>query len=265
MIHTMEYRNGKKYKVIGKFGGELTMEDVTSLNEIIKTVKKYFLLIISLVILAVGIAAAVSYYVMTPIYQASTQILINQQQNEQDPFNTQDIQMNLQLIETYSVIIKSPFILSKVIKQLELDTTPDLLTKKIIVNSEQNSQVVTIHVQDSNMSKGVEIANTTVEILQAEIRTLMNVDNIHVLSPAVQVKNQPPIKPDPILNMSVAGIIGLMLGIGFAFLLEYLDMTVKTQEDVEKFTGLPIIGVVSPISDKEVSQKMTPKDRGDKR
>lgn len=237
------------------------MEETISLQELIKIIRKRFFLIISLVILAVGIAGAASYYLLTPIYQASTQILVNQQQSEQNPFNAQDIQMNLQLIETYSVIIKSPVILSKVIKKLELDTSPDLLAEKIAVNSAQNSQVVNISVQDPSMHKAIDIANTTVDVFQEDIRTLMNVDNVKILSPAVQLKNQTPIKPDPILNMAVGGVIGLMLGLGVAFLLDYLDMTVKTELDIESLTGLPIIGLVSLISDKEINGTKQSRDR----
>ena len=232
----------------------MPLEDMISLQELIRTIKKYFFLILSLVILAVGIAGLWSYYFSTPIYQATTQILVNQQKSKQNQFNSQDIQMNLQLIETYNVIISSPIILSKVIDKLELDTSPDLLAKKIKVNSAQNSQVVNISVQDPNLRSAVDIANSTVEVFQEEIRTLMNVDNVKILSPAVKVKNQIPIKPDPILYMAVAGVIGLLLGIGITFLMDYLDITVKTEQDVEMLTELPIMGLVSHISDKEISR-----------
>ena len=186
----------------------------------------------------------------------STQVLVNQQRNEQNSFTSQDIQLNLQLIDTYSVIIRSPIILSKVISNLELDTTPELLAKKITVSSAQNSQVVNISVQDSNIRIAVNIANATVDVFQAEIQHLMNVDNVKILSPAIELKNQIPIKPDPILNSVIAGVIGLLLGIGIAFLLDYLDITVKTEQDVEKLTGLPTIGIVSHISGKEVAKQV---------
>lgn len=186
----------------------------------------------------------------------STQILVNQQRNEQSSFTSQDIQLNLQLIDTYSVIIRSPIILSKVISKLDLDTTPDLLAEKITVTSAQNSQVVNITVHDPNIRIAVDIANATVEVFQTEIQHLMNVDNVKILSPAIELKNQLPIKPDPILNSVVAGVIALLLGIGISFLLDYLDLTVKTEQDVEKLTGLPIIGIVSHISGKEVSKQV---------
>ena len=227
------------------------MEDTISLQELFKTVRKRLVLIMSIVIFAVTIAGVVSYNYLTPIYEATTQILINQQKSEQSQFNSPDIQTNLQLINTYNVIIKSPAILSKVIEKMELNTTPALLEKKITVNSAQNSQVVNVSIQNPNPQKAVEIANTTAEVFQEEIQILMNIDNVNILSPAVHIENQAPIKPDPILNMAIAAVIGMMLGVGITFLLEYLDTTVKTEQDIEELLALPILGLISPISNKK--------------
>ncbi|CAM3267925.1 Wzz/FepE/Etk N-terminal domain-containing protein [Filibacter tadaridae] len=223
------------------------MEETISLQDLFKTLKKRLVLILVAVVLAVTAAGVISFLFLTPIYQASTQILVNQQKVEQSQFNAQDIQTNLQLINTYNVIIKSPAILSKVIKNLDLDTTPAALSGKLTVNSEQDSQVVSISVQDPEAFRAVDIANTTAIVFQEEIQKLMNVDNVNILSKAIPAENPAPIKPDPYLNMAIAAVIGLMLGVGIAFLLEYLDTTVKTEDDIEELLGLPILGLISPI------------------
>jgi capsular polysaccharide biosynthesis protein len=49
------------------------------------------------------------------------------------------------------------------------------------------------------------------------------------------------------LNMLIAFFIGLMVSVGIVFLLEYLDNTVKTQEDVEKLIGIPVIGIIPMV------------------
>lgn len=231
------------------------MEETISLQELFKTLKKRMGLIFSTTLLAIIIAGVISYFYLTPIYQASTQILVNQQKVEQQQFNTQDIQMNLQLINTYNVIITSPAILGKVIENLDLDITPALLKNQITVNSAQNSQVVNVSVQDPEPHKAVDIANTTAEVFQEEVQRLMNVDNVNILSPAIHVENPSPIKPNKTLNMAIAAVIGLMIGVGLAFLLEYLDTTVKTEQDVEELLGLPILGLISTISDKDMLSK----------
>ena len=91
------------------------------------------------------------------------------------------------------------------------------------------------------------IANTTAEVFKKEIVTIMNVDNVSILAEATVGENQAPIKPQPLLNIAIALVVGLMAGVGLAFLLEYLDNTVKNEQDIEKLLGLPVLGTIAMI------------------
>lgn len=228
------------------------MEETISLQELAKTLRKRISLIAILTILAITISGVISYVLITPIYQASTQILINQEKVDTTALNPANIQTDLQLINTYNVIIKSSAILNKVIQELNLSTTSSILADQITVNSEENSQVVNITVQDENPKQAVDIANTIASVFQQEVKPLMNVDNVNILAAAQLPENPSPVKPNPMLNMAIAAVVGLMLGVGIAFLLEYLDTTIKTEQDVEDSLQWPIVGVISPIPDSEM-------------
>ncbi|MES9740255.1 Wzz/FepE/Etk N-terminal domain-containing protein, partial [Peribacillus frigoritolerans] len=193
------------------------------------------------------ISGTISYFLLTPVYQSSTKILVNQKQSENQLDSTQ-IRSNIDMINTYSVIIKSPAILEKVIDELELDQSVDQLSQKITINSQENSQVFSLTVQDSNPSKAVEIANTVSSIFQKEIKDIMNVDNVTVLAKAEIKENPTPVKPNPLLNIAIAIVFGLMAGIGLAFLLEYMDNTIKDEGDIERLLELPILGSIQKIS-----------------
>jgi len=238
------------------------VEETISLYDIFKVLKKRIVLILSITIISTLAAAIISFYVLTPIYQASTQILVNQKTSEQQTqIQTTDIQTNLQLINTYNVIIKSPVILSKVIEILDLNTTPSALSNQITVSNANNSQVVNISVQDEQAFLAVDIANTVAQVFQEEVKELMNVDNVNILSPAELPENPSPVKPNKMLNMAIALVIGLMVGVGLAFLLEYLDTTIKTEHDVEELLGLPILGFVSKITDANSEVPLTVKSK----
>lgn len=230
------------------------MEETISLHDLFRVLRRRFVLIFSTALFAVTLTGVISYLFLTPIYEASTQILINQKQTEQFQVSSQDIQTNIQLINTYTVIIKSPAILTKVIETLDLNTTPVLLEEKIKVETTQDSQVIKISVNDPEHHKSVDIANTIVEVLQEEIQELLNVNNVYILSPAVYDENPLPVKPNPLLNMTIAAISGLMIGVGIAFLINYLDMTVRTERDIEELLGLPVIGIVSPITEVDANK-----------
>lgn len=230
------------------------MEETISLQELFQTLKKRMRLILSITLIATILSAIVSYFLLTPIYQSSTQLLVNQSNDEQTGYNTSQVQTNLQLINTYNVIIKSPAILDLVIEELGLNMTVNQLNEKITVQSATDSQVVNLSVQDEDPQVAANIANTTAEVFRTEIADLMNVDNVSVLAQAVVGENPAPIKPQPVLNIAIALVVGLMAGVGLAFLLEYLDNTVKTEQDIEKLLELPVLGVVTTISEQEVKK-----------
>jgi capsular polysaccharide biosynthesis protein len=230
------------------------MEETISLKELLETLKKRLVMIILITMTAGLVSGIISYFVLTPIYQASTQILVNQAKSEQSVYSPSEVQTNLQLINTYNVIIKSPAILDKVAADLKLDMTAVQLNGKITVASEKDSQVVNISVQDSDPNMAAKIANKIAEVFQTEIVKIMNVDNVSVLAKATVAENQSPIKPQPVMNVAIAIVVGLMASVGLAFLLEYFDSTIKNEQDIEKILGLPILGVIAQIDDQKMEE-----------
>ncbi len=229
------------------------MEAAIQLSDVIKILKRHIFLILLMMVVFAGATIAVSYFVLTPIYKAETQILVNQKYEKEGQYlSSQQIDADLQLINTYNVIIKSPVILSKVIDELELKSTPEKITEQISVSSANNSQVLTVQVEDKNAEKAVEIANTVAQVFEKEVPSLMKVDNINILSAAKLGENSKPVKPNKLLNTGIATIIGLMLGIGIAILIETFDTRIKSEQDIEEILGnIPVIGLVSPIIDKK--------------
>lgn len=227
------------------------MEETISLKELMQTLRKRLSLIVIITMIAVVISGIVSYFVLTPIYQTSTQLLVNQSKDENTLYNYNEVQTNLQLINTYNDIIKSPVILDKVISELHLKLTVEELNGKISVSSETNSQVVKISVEDEDPYKSAKIANKIADVFQSNIASIMKVDNVTVLAKAKVVEKLSPVKPKPVLNIAIALVVGLMAGVGLAFLLEYLDNTIKTEQDIEKLLGLPVLGVITTIDEQD--------------
>src|SRR5699024_12321636 len=109
---------------------------------------------------------------------------------------------NVQLIETYSLIIKSPAILDIVAERLNDQYTVSQFNGKISVNRVERSQVIDIKVQDKCPNVAATIANETAKVFQEEIVELMSVDNVKILYPAEISEKQTHEKPNQKLNMA---------------------------------------------------------------
>ncbi|WP_017470992.1 YveK family protein [Amphibacillus jilinensis] len=230
------------------------MEETISLKEIVLVIRKRLGLILSLTIGAALISGLVTLFFITPIYQANSQFLVNQNNAQTDSaVELNDIRTNVELINTYNVIIKSNRILNEVIEELNLTISSNVLSDKLSVGNEDNSQVVTVTATDPDPAMAVSIANTVVEVFQDQIDELMNVDNVSILNEAQLSANPSPVSPNLTLNVAIAFVLGAMVGIGLAFLLEFLDASIKTEDDVEKVLSLPVIGVISHINDRDLA------------
>lgn len=79
------------------------------------------------------------------------------------------------------------------------------------------------------------------QLYQARISERAAAPYIDVLDPAVEVI---PIQGRSRVNVILGALLGLILGVGAAFFLEYLDRTVRTSSDVESLLGIPVLGVI---------------------
>lgn len=215
------------------------------MREYLKLIKRGFWIIVSVIALSISIGGLLSYYVFVPIYETSTTLMINKPTSEQNTIEYSDVLANQMLVKTYGEIIKSRTISSQVIKNLNLDYTPEQLRKMINVSLVQDTEIIELKVSHMNPNIGASIANELANVFIKDINRLMKVDNVQVIDkahiPAKAVNHR------PVVYMIIAGLLGLIISLGIIFLREYLDHTIKTPDEIEKYVGLPVIGII-PIS-----------------
>ena len=222
------------------------MEETLNLEDILGVIKKNLIMIISLGLLFGAAAAFATALIMTPQYEANTQVLVTQSQESSDgAVNNQDIQASLQLVNTYWDIILSPTVLDDVVENLGLEQTSNALANQITVNNQDQSQVLTITVSDEFPENAETIANEVADVFQERVSEVMNVDNVSILTTADVGQDPSPVSPQPLVNIAIGLILGVLLALGIAFLREFLDKRVKTEEEVEKILDLPVRGTVA--------------------
>lgn len=194
------------------------------------------------------------YAFSVPTYQSETEVLINQSVPENTVVQSQDVQANLQLVNTYTSIITSPRILSAVSAILDDKYSIKELSNMINVSNASDSQVIRIQVESKNPKDAVKIANETVRVFKKEIPKIMKIDNISVLSPAFYDSAMSPVKPHQSLMLVISGLFGLVIGIIIMFVRDLFDRSIKSKEDVEAILNLPVLSMISEIKEADIQK-----------
>jgi capsular polysaccharide biosynthesis protein len=239
--------------VTERTGAEEFIEEEISLKELFAVICKRVKMILAITIIAVIASAVFTFAVLKPEYESNTTLMVGKpvhkiSVDQTDQISYQEIQTNRLLVSTYGEIAKSRSVLDSVIKTLKLDIDTACLRGKINVSLVKDTEIIRISVTDNDPEKAATIANELAQAFAKQVVKIMNVENIQVIDEAIQP--QSPVKPRPVLNISVAFVLGLIVGIFAAFIMEFFDTSIKSPEDVAKYLDLPVIGTI-PYVQKE--------------
>ncbi|QTN10584.1 Wzz/FepE/Etk N-terminal domain-containing protein [Mammaliicoccus vitulinus] len=221
------------------------MEETIDLSKLFTILKKNMKYLIILPIVFLVLSMVMTFLFMTPKYSSSTQVLVNQKETDSQMM-AQQVQSDLQLVNTYSEIIKSPRILDKVSKNLKGKYSSDEISGMLTVSNQAESQILNIAVENESREAAGKVANEIANVFSKDVNKIMNVDNVSILSKADHNGNK--VSPKPLINAVVGVFLGLIIALIIIFLKEILDKRIKTEEDVEELLDLPVLGTIQDFS-----------------
>lgn len=232
------------------------MEQTLNITQFWSVVRKRFLFIISLGLIFACMGGALASFFITPIYEASRQIVVNNTNSDQD-LDYNMVMTNFQYTNTYSDIIYSEVVLGKVIKDLDLKTNYKDLSKEIDVTGKKESQVITITVEHADYAQAVEIVNKIASVFQNQAIKIMEIDNVELFPLTEMNPNPEPIHPKPILFIVVGLLAGLIIGVTISFLLQVFSNRITSERDIEELLNVPVIGSVPVVRPKDLTITQT--------
>lgn len=220
------------------------MEETIDLREYFHIIKKRAWIIVLITVLAMITSGIISFFVLSPVYEANTTLIVNTEQSKETNNMITGDQLNVtqKLTLTYGEIIKSRAVINSVIDKLDLDMKYDEVEKMITVAPVKDTQIMSVIVQYTNPKRARDIANAIPTVFTKEVKRITKANSVEVIDKAIAPEN--PIKPNKVMNIAVAAVLGVMIGLFIVFIIEYMDNKIKTPQDIEKHIGLPILGVV---------------------
>jgi len=187
-------------------------------------------------------SAVMSMFVLTPVYKSTTTLIVLRDQMAPAEINLNTLAINLRLAKTYGQLAKSRSVAEEVIKNNNLNLTPEELSGKIQVELAADTEVMKITASDSNPTAAALIANGVAQALSGKVYKELSVKNIQVLDSAIP--SAAPVSPKVLLNVILAGILGLIITVAIIFVREYLDDTIRHPEEIESYLKLQVLGLI---------------------
>lgn len=219
------------------------MEEI-DLKEIIGIFWEKKTTIILLIAIFVVLGFIYSSFIVVPKYSSSTKLVLAQSTNKQDggAITTTDITLNSKLISTYSEILESSKVIRQVISNLGIQDKEESIRSNVSVTAESGTDIIKITVANTNPQKAADIANEMAVVFAEEVKRLYGMDNINTLDPA-EVQEEPS-NVNHTKTIIIFGAVGFIIAAGYVFIAYMLDNSIKSQEDVEKVTHVPVLASI---------------------
>jgi non-specific protein-tyrosine kinase len=199
-----------------------------------------------LLLLGIALGGGASYAVsrtMTPVYRATTTLLVNQTQTP-GVIAYNDILTSERLTKTYSELVTKRPVLEAVIARVgqpeDIETLRDMVNVSVI----RDTQLLRLSAESEDPALAAVLANATAQafIDQNKVTDLSQPGSVSVVELATMPTS--PVKPQIPLNVALGIVAGLVVAAGLVLLMEYLDDTVKSEQDVDRLAGLTTLGMV---------------------
>lgn len=213
--------------------------------------RRFWVLVLTTAV-ALAISGAISYYLLSPVYSATTTLIVMKKETPVTDYGT--VLLNQQLVKTYREILKSRRVAADVIAELHLSLSYAAFEQKVTVDSIRDTELLRITVEDKDPDMAAVIANVLAEVFMRQVADLMKVENIAVIDPALP--SSAPVRPRPLLNLAAAGVLGIMTGLALIVVLEHLDNSIETAEDAQRYLGLPILGAIPAIDARAEAKRL---------
>ncbi len=232
----MEERNDAEYEI--------------DLLEILSLLKSKVLYIVAAALVAGLVAFLVTAFFITPQYEASVNMIVNTRQDSSAVVTNDSINSAKNLVPTYAIIIKSNIVMNEVIDKLGLNTTADALSKKISVSSVDNTQVMKIAMRDPEPQKAKDIIALIAEIAPEHVIQAVEAGSCKVVNNVSVSEN--PVSPNTVKNTMLGVIVGVFISIAAIIIASLTNKYIVDDDDVQKYLGLPVIGVIPDIDPEKI-------------
>lgn len=203
-------------------------------------------------VLTAGAAFGYTKFMVTPIYQATTQAYVLTKA-EDAAVTSGDISLSNQLLGDCASLLKSRPVTDKVIEELGLKMSSTALANAITVTNQENTLILNISVSNPDPYLAKELADKVRDVGANHVTEVMNLKAMNTVQEALIPSK--PASPNIMKNTVFGGAAGVVLTAGIILLIFLMNDKIRSQDDVEKYLGIGVLGAIPSTEDKTKTKK----------
>lgn len=209
-------------------------EEVTiDLLEVFYLLRQHIVWILLFAVIGGLLAGVVTYFGITPLYTATSQLYIVSASN--DVINLSDLQIGTNLAADYKELILLRPVLQQVIDNLDLDISTTSLRNMLNVSNTTGTRILRITATTTNPDLSRDIANEMASVARDWLPEAMNGKTPNIVETAIAPKSRS--SPSYTRNAMVGVLFGAVIVCAFLVIRMLMNDTVVTAEDMEKYFG----------------------------
>ncbi len=209
--------------------------------------------IISIILIFLIIGVIYTFMFITPKYKSYTSLVLAKSDNvseevkDTSTITQTDITLNQKLVSTYSELIKSKNVLREVIKNLNINEDEESLKGNITVSAVKDTELIQITVTNYYPDRASDIANEIAKVFTKKVGEIYHINNVYIVDEAES--SYIPYNINHIKDILIFIVIGFVVSISYVLIVNLLDTTIKTAEDVEKQLEVTVLASIPVLKD----------------
>jgi capsular exopolysaccharide synthesis family protein len=218
------------------------------LRHYLRVLRKHAVLILAATLLCAA-GAIVTSIGTTPVYEGTAKLLIVAKTDPAGGVSSalQGTMLSQQLIESFAQILESRATAEAALRLDPLPLTPSQLQAKVHAEPVTDTLLIDLTVEDADPGTAKRLTNSVARAFIASVPKLQTGSSLRVSLVEAALTPGRPVRPQTRLNLILGLLFGLTLGVGLAFLREFLDRSVRTPEALEAAAGFPVVGTIPPF------------------
>lgn len=211
-----------------------------------RTLKKRIWVVLLAIVLIEALAVS-SSLLEAPRYEASIKILVGQR-SDVNPTIAPSVLDLQQLTLTMAQAVNTRPVAEAATRRLNLSMTPENLLANLDSEALEETQFIEVTYTDSDPQRAQRVVNAIGEAFSEQVsKVSLSANAVTATVWERATVPEVPISPDPVRRAFLGLLIGVILGVGLAFVLEILDDSWRSPEEAEQISGVLTLGVIPAL------------------